>query len=191
MWTSRLAWREVLNDIGGTLQREVHMRLVEQVQELGLGCEIVAVDVQSAHAPDRVHTAFRDVASASEERAAALNRARQSVAIKLATAHGDALSIVRTADSDALRETTRAAGEAGALLALGQVWAARPTATAEALGFEQLRRSIAGRTLLLVLGRIAIDTYDRSGATSTPMPPANIFLGPESTGGARQSRDER
>jgi uncharacterized membrane protein YraQ (UPF0718 family)/regulator of protease activity HflC (stomatin/prohibitin superfamily) len=188
---SRLAWREVLNDTGGTLQREVHTRLAERVRALGLGCEIVAVDVQSAHAPDRVHTAFRDVASASEERAAALNRARQSVAIKLATAHGDALSIVRTAEADALRETTRAAGEAGALLALGQVWAERPTATAEALAFEQLRRTIAGRTLLLVLGRIVIDTYDRSGASPTPMPPTDIFGAPDGADGTRRAQDDR
>jgi membrane protease subunit HflK len=188
---SRLAWRDVLNDTAGALQREVHTRLAQRVRALGLGCEIVAVDVRSAHVPESVQLAFRDVASASEEGTAGLNRARQSVAIKQAAAHGDALSIMRTAEADALRETTRASGEAGAWLALGKAWAARPAETAAALRFEQLRRSIAGRTLLIVLGRITIDTYDRSGGGLAPMPPADIFLGPQDSDGARSPRDDR
>jgi hypothetical protein len=50
-----------------------------------------------------------------------------------------------------------------------------------------------GRTLVLVLGRIVIDTYDRADGGLTP--PPDIFLGPESrsqgSNGARSARDNR
>ncbi len=173
---ARLPWRDVLGDVGGDLARAVEERLAARLAAIDLGVEVVAVDVQSAHAPDRVHGAFRDVASASEDRAAMLNRARQATAIKLATAHGDALERVRSAEAAALRETTRARGEAGALAALGEVYERHPAATRETLEYDLLERALSGRTLLLVLSRVVFETYDKSGGTLTP--PPDIFSRP-------------
>ncbi|MEZ6017920.1 MAG: SO_0444 family Cu/Zn efflux transporter [Planctomycetota bacterium] len=180
---AKLSWREVLNDSTHALEALVVARLRERSSALALGCEVLAVDIRSAHAPGRVHTAFRDVASASEERVTTVNRTRQSIAIKRANAEDTALSTVRTAEADALRETARASGESGALRALGEVWAARPRATAAVLWLDQLERTLSartgsGRTLLILLDKVLIDTYDRSRGGNVPTPPQDIFQAP-------------
>lgn len=179
---SRLAWRDVLHQASGALGREVEQRLAGRVRALGLGCEVVAVDVRAAAAPGRVQPVFRDVASAIQDATSHLNRTLEALTRERATSIETALSTVRRAEAEAIRSTAGAAGEAASITALGEVWRARPAATRYVLWLDQLERSLADKMLYVVLdAALRITTVGEPGATS-PTPPPDIFAPPPASG---------
>ena len=92
---------------GAVLARLEAARLEET-----LGVKALAVELLYVHAPDEVHAAFRDVASAAEDRTTTRNRAlvEQESTVRLAA--GEAARQVLAADAQRLLATSRAASDA-------------------------------------------------------------------------------
>jgi HflK protein len=112
-------------------------------QEIDMGYEIVAARLVYVHAPDKVHDAFRDVASALEDQTRAVLEAEGGAAVQLARAQGDVSEIMATAREKAFRMVTFAAGETEPFKDLARVYEGYPAVTRQRLHMESLERYLA------------------------------------------------
>ncbi len=115
-----------------------------------VGVRIHAFRFLDAHAPPDVHDAFRDVASAVEDRATQIHRARATEARTLPAARARAAGSIEEAQATATLATRRARGEADRFLALLGVYRTSPEVTAQRLEFEMLDRVLPGLTKYLL-----------------------------------------
>src|SRR6185436_4253479 len=88
------------------------------VEHAGLGVDVLAVPLLDVHAPAAVHDAFRDVASAHEDRLTTIHKANEYAAGVAAVARGEAARAVLVAEAWAAERLARAQGDAQAFRAL-------------------------------------------------------------------------
>ena len=100
-----------------TLELECHNILQRELDAMGSGVRVVAVTLQDVHAAPQVHEAFRDVASALEDKARRMRQAQGYRSEALALARGEAYALTQTAASYQSEIVNRAKGEAGPLSA--------------------------------------------------------------------------
>ncbi len=117
--------------------------LQARVTELDLGIEVVDVRILDVHAPATVHDAFRDVASALEDRERAIHQAGGDAAVSRAQAVGESASITNGARALALRSRVLAESNTAAFARLAAVHRQHPHLTERRLHFETLDRSLA------------------------------------------------
>jgi len=114
-------------------------RLAQQrLDACGSGLRVDSLHVLHAHAPVDVHAAFRDVASALEDRAARIDQARTNEARIVPQARGEAGRRVAQAQGYAATTVHQARGGAARFLALQPVYAAAPEVTGRRLELEML-----------------------------------------------------
>jgi HflK protein len=93
-------------------------RVMASVQELldrhRSGIELVSVRLLYVHPPEEVHPAFRDVASAQEDKIHIMNRAMTFAVEKVNLAEGDAVAMVEEALAFKEEKILRAEGDAAA-----------------------------------------------------------------------------
>jgi uncharacterized membrane protein YraQ (UPF0718 family)/regulator of protease activity HflC (stomatin/prohibitin superfamily) len=123
---------------------EIHARAQAALDRAGCGIEIVAFDFLDLHAPPQVHDAFRDIASALEDRAMRRNQALTRKAEIEPLARGTREKLTRNATADALRRTTIAGGEANTFLAKLAAYREYPGLTRARLLFEMYDRILPG-----------------------------------------------
>jgi uncharacterized membrane protein YraQ (UPF0718 family)/regulator of protease activity HflC (stomatin/prohibitin superfamily) len=118
--------------------------------EKALGVEVMAVQLLYVHAPDEVHAAFRDVASAGEDRTTRRNRAlvEQESTVRLAA--GEAARQVLTADAQRLLATSKAASDAHVFEKLATSSRQFGGLVAQRLYWERMERALAAAPKLIL-----------------------------------------
>jgi len=96
------------------------------------------------HAPDDVHGAFRDIASAAEDRTTARNNALVEAEGSLGQARGEVAKTLAQADSERTRLVEHARGDAAAFVPLARAVAAAPGTSRTRLKLEALERVLPG-----------------------------------------------
>jgi membrane protease subunit HflK len=117
--------------------------LRRRVAELDIGCEIVDARLLAVHSPAMVHDAFRDVASALEDRERLIHEASGYAAARQAAARGEAALITETARADSAYAINRALGQTAEFLGLAGAYVLEPRLTRTRLYLETLERVLA------------------------------------------------
>jgi len=104
------------------------------------GILIHSFHILDAHAPTEVHAAFRDVASALEDRSTQINQARGYQARVIPEARGEAAEHTAEARGYASRMVSLATGNADRFLSLLHVYTTCPEVTRRRLELETLER---------------------------------------------------
>ena len=99
------------------------------LDESGAGLRAVQMKLLSVHAPPDLHRAFRDVASAAEDRARLVNLAREHRERVVREAEGEAASTLAAARGSAVTLVERARGEGEAFNAYREAYEADPSLT--------------------------------------------------------------
>ncbi|MEQ8764891.1 MAG: SO_0444 family Cu/Zn efflux transporter [Planctomycetota bacterium] len=158
--TVRRTTDEILVDARTEIELEVRARLQEELDTIGSGLEVTDLYIQNVHAPPRVHSAYRDVASALEDRERSLHQAQGEQAQKLFEALVQADDARREADIAAVRAKADAAGQALAFEARRSVYEEFPEVTRTRLMWEMMERVLAPLRLIVLLGEdVELDVY--------------------------------
>ncbi len=128
----------------GAVERKV-LEALRQSPALGeTGLAPVDLRLLYVHAPDDVHGAFRDIASAGEDRTTARNKALVEAEGDLGQARGEAATTLAGAESERTRLVETAAGDAAAFVPLAREVAAAPKTSRMRLKLEALERVLPG-----------------------------------------------
>ncbi len=125
-----------------TTETELRDRLAARLAALGIGSEILDVRLLDVHAPARVHDAFRDVASALEDRQRDIHVATGGATQSTVAASGEAERITQRAEGRAVREVKVAEGRAAAFLKTAAAHATSPAVTEARLYLEALEYAL-------------------------------------------------
>ncbi len=163
------AMREVLSGASietlFTASRRQHESQVEQLTQSRLdayqsGIRVHAFHILYAHSPPDVHEAFRDVASALEDRATQVNQARAQEAQLIPLARGEADWMLREAEAYAALTVSRARGDAERFTALQRVYHEWPHVTAKRLEYETIEKVLPDIRKYLIPPRPASDEIE-------------------------------
>ena len=119
-------------------------RVRNDVDRAGLGVHVLGVRLLDVHAPASVHDAFRDVASAHEDRLTTIHQANEYAVSVVAVARGEAERLIGEADAQAGQRLAQAAGAAAAFRALAAEHRRAPRLTEERLYLESAERVLPG-----------------------------------------------
>jgi hypothetical protein len=140
--------RTPIDAIYTTERGEVERKVLEGLRESPVlketGLAPVDVRLLSVHAPDDVHGAFRDIASAAEDRTTARNKALVEAERALGLARGEVATTVAAAQSERTRLVEHARGDAAAFVPLAREVAAAPGTSRTRLQLEALERVLPG-----------------------------------------------
>jgi HflK protein len=150
--TAHRSTGEVLVGNREELERETRNRLETVLQQLGVGLRVSAVTWQNVHAPPLVHPAFRDVASALEEKERLIREAEGYRAEVVAKARGKAESIRLQAESRRDAKVSASRGESTAFLSRLKAAQDSEELTRLRLFFDTAERSLDRAQLVLLLG---------------------------------------
>jgi len=131
---------------------EVHRRLQEHSDDLGIGIEVVSVSFSSVMPPDRVADAFRDVASALEDKDRLINEANGQYNQVIPWARAEADRQKQEAAAASKSGINRALGEAARFQALLKEFesSAKPSLAMLRLYLETME-SVLPKTRKLIL----------------------------------------
>ena len=156
-------------------------RLRNDVDGLALGVDLLGVRLLDVHAPAAVHDAFRDVASAHEDRLTTIHHANEYAAGVVAVARGEAARLVAEAEGQATQRLAQATGAASAFRALAAEHARAPRLTDERLYLEAAERILPGaRKIIRATGGTAkgYELWLTGNGTPTVYPPPPGAPGP-------------
>jgi HflK protein len=157
------------------VERWLLQRVRSDADDIPLGLDVVAIRLLDVHAPAAVHDAFRDVASAHEDRLTTIHQANEYAAGVVAVAQGEAARLVADAEGQASQRLAQARGAAAAFTALAAEHARAPQLTEERLYFEAAERTLPGaRKVIRPPGPIRgyeLWLRDNGAATVFPSPP--------------------
>ncbi|GAB4338581.1 MAG: FtsH protease activity modulator HflK [Candidatus Abyssubacteria bacterium] len=122
---------------------EIQMEIAQKMQALadlyGLGVQIIAVQLQDVQPPRQVADAFKDVATAKEDRNRIINTARGYQNEKIPQARGQAAQLLREAEAYERERIARAEGDVSRFLALAEEHKKAPSITRERLYLETMK----------------------------------------------------
>ncbi len=164
----------IYTDARAEVERWLVRRVRHDVKRARLGIDVLAVRLLDVHAPATVHDAFRDVASAHEDRLRTIHLADEYAASAVAVARGDAARLVAEAEGFAAERRARAAGDANAFASLAAQHRRAPRPTEERLYLEAAERVLPGVRKIIRPGGAAggsIELWLRGGAPAELFPP--------------------
>jgi hypothetical protein len=134
----------VYTDDRAELEAWLLRRVRRDAGAIGLGVEVLGVRLLDVHAPATVHDAFRDVASAHEDRLTTIHQANEYAVGSVTVARGEAEKTVLDAQAWASERLARAQGDAAAFTALAAEHARAPRLTEDRLYLEMAERVLPG-----------------------------------------------
>lgn len=173
-------------------ERSVLEGVRSRCEDLDLGVEVLRFSVLDVHAPTEVHAAFRDVASAREDKQTAINVALRYQVETVNLARGEAAREVEVARAFSVGETNRAEGGAQSLTARAKAFRESPTGNRERLYLETMEEVLAGARKIIRPGwhgSGGIDLWISGGkgtGDGSPVPVTDILRGSDVRQGAQQ-----
>jgi HflK protein len=147
-----------------TKRDEVEQRVVRDVQGLldtyGIGVRMVGVNLLSVHAPEEVHAAFRDVASAQEDKVLIVNRATTFAQESVNLAEGDAAAMIESARAFKDEKVLQAEGDALAFTLREKEYRRAPDLTRFRLHLEALEEILPAAEKIVRPGRADVKDFD-------------------------------
>jgi HflK protein len=143
---------------------DVEARILETVQQrldgYDTGIEMVAVRLLYVHPPEEVHGAFRDVASAQEDKLRTINRARTFAVEKVNLAEGEAAATVESAGAFKEERILEAQGEAAGFGLQADAYQGAPELTTFRLQLETIEAALPGVRKYIRPGARDVDSFD-------------------------------
>lgn len=131
-----------IDDTLTTGKTDIQLEILDKIQaladELGMGVTITAVQLQDVQPPVQVAAAFKDVATAKEDRDGIINNARGYQNEKIPQARGQAAQLLREAEGYQRERVDKAEGDAARFLALAEEYKKAPAVTKERLYLETM-----------------------------------------------------
>jgi regulator of protease activity HflC (stomatin/prohibitin superfamily) len=124
------------------------------------GIEVVSVRLLHVHAPDEVHDAFRDVASAREDKLRTINRAHMFAVEKINLAEGEAAAMIEAAEAFREEKILRAQGDAAAFTLKVEAYRRAPDLTRFRLQLETIEEVLPGVSKLVRPGADEVGDFD-------------------------------
>jgi membrane protease subunit HflK len=126
---------------------EIQIKALEMIQNIlndyESGIQIVAVQLQDVNPPDEVVSAFRDVASAREDKSRLINEAQSYVNKVIPQARGEAAAMILNAEAYKEEKVQRAKGDAEKFTVTLKSYKQSPKLTRERLYLEKMQTVIS------------------------------------------------
>jgi len=151
---------DVLTTARVEIATAVKERAQEVLDEYGAGIEIVAAHLQEANPPREVADAFREVASAREDRNRIVQEAEGYLNRVVPTARGEAAGTLEAAAGYATEKVAVAEGNAARFSAVLTEYRKAPTATSERIYLESLEKVLASVRKYVVDAKTGDGTLD-------------------------------
>ena len=177
-------------------EKTVEEGIRRRAEELDLGIEIVHFGILSVHAPSEVHAAFRDVASAQEDKQREINLAYRYFDETVNLAGGEAAARVEEAHSISTTAVMRAEGESQSLRERIAAYRQRPNGTRQRLYLETVEEVLSRARKFIQPGWKGSGSVDLwiSGKSGSPVTVESILPreegGGNGRGGVGQEREE-
>lgn len=118
------------------IQAEATQLLQTILDRYGAGIDVIAVQLQDVHPPDEVRDAFKDVASAREDKSRIINEAEAYRNELLPRARGEAAALRNEAEAYRAMRVQNAEGAAARFTAVSEEYAKAPRVTGQRLYYE-------------------------------------------------------
>jgi membrane protease subunit HflK len=158
------------------VEARVREGLQRRIEALDLGIEIAHFGILSVHAPPEVHAAFRDVASAQEDKQREIDIAFRYLDETVNLARGEAAARVEDARATSTSAVLRAEGDSQSLRERIAAYRARPEGTRSRLYLETMEEVLARSTKIVRpswKGSGSVDLWI-SGKNGAPVPAADV-----------------
>ena len=126
------------------IQNDATQLLQNILNRYGAGIQIIAVQLQDVHPPAEVIDAFKDVASAREDKSRIINQAEAYRNELLPKARGQAAAMRNQAEAYSATRVRTAEGEAARFDAIRQEYDKAPDVTRQRLYYETMEDILAG-----------------------------------------------
>lgn len=162
------------------IQSEATQLLQKILDRYGAGILVIAVQLQDVHPPQEVIDAFKDVASAREDKSRIINEAEAYRNELLPQARGRAAAMLNEADAYSAGRVQNAQGEAERFDALRQEYEKAPKITEQRLYYEAMEEILAGASeKVLMSGKagdrvlpfLPLSGFEKPNAPSAPKAP--------------------
>ena len=150
----------------GQVQRQAAELMQRTLDSWGAGVRIDEVQIRSANPPQDVQAAFRDVASAQQDQASAVNEANTYRNRVINEAKGDAARILQSAQAYREQAVREASGDASRFNAILNEYRRAPGATRDRIYIETMQRVLARSNKVII---------DGDGASAPIILPPDIF----------------
>ena len=124
------------------------------------GIDVLAIELQDVHPPVSVVRAFRDVATAKEEKSLAINEALGDANEKIPEARAEAVSSVRNAEGYRQSKIQEAKGQTSRFLSLQAQYKPAPQVTSVRLFLEAMEKSLPGRRKFIISPDMGKDAFE-------------------------------
>jgi len=132
------------------IEQAIRQRVEDALRRYGTGLEVQAVCLGDVHPPLEAVPAFRQVASALEEKEALINEAEAYQNETEALARGQAAEDVATAEAAGEDRTERALGSAGRFVEVARAYGLAPLVTRLRLYLQTIEQVLAGRRKVIL-----------------------------------------
>ena len=156
---------ELALDDAVTVQRSVFEgTMLASVQALlddaGVGVEVVGIKLQDVHPPLEVVPAFRDVASAREDKSRIINESLGYMDETIPTARGDAERLILEAEGYRTERIDRARGDAERFMQMAEHYRGAERVTETRLYLETIESLLTGIQKYIVSSDVELEGYD-------------------------------
>lgn len=134
------------------IQEQVRATMQRVLDSYKAGVTITRVTLQTAHAPQAVIDAFRDVQAATSDQLRKVNEAQRYANEILPQAKGAAAKIQQDAEAYKQQAVTLAQGEAQRFLSILDQYHSSPQVTRERMYIETMQRILAGANKVVIPG---------------------------------------
>jgi HflK protein len=151
---------EIYTRSRGEIERRVGAAVQGALDRHRTGIELLGVRFLYVHAPEEVHDAFRDVASAQEDKLRTINRAGTFAVEKVNEAKAEAAATLEEALAFVEQRGLRARGDADGFALRAEAYRRRPELTRFRLHLEETERALAGPSKVIRPGRSDLESFE-------------------------------
>jgi HflK protein len=151
---------QLYTDQRGPVEDRALATVQERLDAYGAGIEMLTVRLLYVHPPEEVHGAFRDVASAQEDKLRTINRAETFAVEKVNQAEGEAAALIEGALAFRDSQILKAQGEAAGFGLQADAYRDAPALTAFRLQLEAIEQVLPGTRKIVRPGERDIDNFD-------------------------------
>lgn len=147
---------EALTTGKGVIQLAIQDRLSELVSEYRMGIAIEAVLLGEINAPQQVNAAFKDVATAKEDKSKVINEAAGYRNDKIPKARGEAAQLLQEAQGYAAERIAKAQGDASRFRAIAEEYKKAPRVTKSRLYLEAMKTVYGKVKITIIDGKVGL-----------------------------------